>query len=87
MGTPQISEEVVYIGSGDRKVYALDGKTGELIWNVDCPQPILGAVLLTEELVLVPSGNHMLALERDSGKLVWDITVGGMIARSTGCRS
>ena len=80
LGTPQISEEVVYIGSGDRKVYALDGKTGELIWNVDCPQPILGAVLLTEELVLVPSGNHMLALERDSGKLVWDVTVGGMTA-------
>ena len=26
----------------------LYGKTGELIWNVDCPQPILGAVLLTE---------------------------------------
>ena len=55
-------------------------KTGELIWNVDCPQPILRAVLLTEELVLVPSGNHMLALERDSGRLVWDVTVGGMIA-------
>ena len=78
LGTPQTSEEVVYIGSGDRQVYALDGKTGELIWNVHCPQPILGAVLLTEKLVLVPSGNHVLALERGSGKLIWNLTVGSL---------
>ena len=80
LGTPQSSKEVVYIGSGDRKVYALDGKTGELIWNATCPQPVLGSVLLTEDQVLVPSGNHMLALERNSGKLIWDLTVGGLTA-------
>ena len=78
LGTPQMSEEVVYIGSGDRQVYAVDGKTGELLWKVHCPQPILESVLLTEDLVLVPSGNHMLALERDSGKLIWNLTVGGL---------
>ena len=87
LGTPQIIEDVVYIGSGDRQVYALDGKTGELLWKVNCPQPVLGSVLLTEDLVLVPSGNHMLALERDSGKLIWNLTVGGLTVRSTCCRS
>ncbi|WP_428912008.1 PQQ-binding-like beta-propeller repeat protein [Niallia sp. Krafla_26] len=80
LGTPQINEDVVYIGSSDRKIYALNGKNGQLLWNVKCPQPVLGSVLLTEDQVLVPSGNQMLALERNSGKIQWQVKVGGFTA-------
>jgi eukaryotic-like serine/threonine-protein kinase len=59
VGTPQVKDHFVYVGSGDKKVYALDGITGKVLWIAQCPEPVLGSLFIKEDLLFVPSGSNM----------------------------
>jgi alcohol dehydrogenase (cytochrome c) len=78
--TPVVHEGVLFIASGGR-VQALDGATGDLLWQyVRPPTPGFGAagtvlrnIALYDDKVLVPTPDrHMVALDMRTGKVVWD---------------
>ncbi|GMQ86037.1 MAG: hypothetical protein BMS9Abin07_1609 [Acidimicrobiia bacterium] len=52
-GSPAVAGGLVYFGAEDGYVYALDAKTGELVWEWDEGVPIRAAVAVTDRVVYV----------------------------------
>lgn len=76
-GKPVIDGTNVYFGSMDHKVYALNMKTGKLVWSSELDGAILGAVTLGPDGVLYAGtlGDSVFALDSRSGTIVWKHTV------------
>jgi alcohol dehydrogenase (cytochrome c) len=81
--TPVVIDGVMYVTSVN-EVYALDSRNGRSPWHFSRPRtPGLagdaagginrGVAVLDTRVVLVTDNAHLLALERATGKLVWDI--------------
>jgi PQQ-dependent dehydrogenase (methanol/ethanol family) len=80
--TPLVAEGIMY-GTGPQQVYALDARTGRLIWKYSRPIPRdvvgdaslgsnRGVALLGDKLFMLTSDAHMIALNRITGQLVWE---------------
>ena len=79
MSNPGVDPEagVVYVGSADRHVHALDAETGEQLWSRNVFGTVLGSLTVTPECVLVGSyDGHLYALEKATGEVRW--RVGGV---------
>lgn len=86
-GTPAIVDGMVYIGSYDGSLYALDAETGSPLWSYETgaraferdmkvPLGISGSAAVTGDLVLVGDADAVLhAVDRRSGDLVWRTSV------------
>jgi outer membrane protein assembly factor BamB len=77
-GQIQVEDNVLYGGSVDRKVYAVDLQTGDVRWSSRLPGMILGGVLLTGDTIFVASSRpqgRIYALNRAKGKPVWKTTI------------
>jgi outer membrane protein assembly factor BamB len=69
---PSFSNGVVFVGSLDDNVYALDAITGELIWKYATKGSISSAPAVANGLVYVGSADHYVyALNANTGALVW----------------
>lgn len=73
--TPLVYDGVLYL-TGTNSVYALDGRTGRLVWSyVDSRAerrgPNRGAAILGDRVYFVTSDNHLTALDRRSGGVVF----------------
>ena len=83
---PALVDGVVYVGSWERVMYALDGQTGDVIWEHEVPVapgatygPIVSSAAVTDttidgapmRLVLFGAGPHVLALDASDGSEVW----------------
>lgn len=84
--TPLAHDGVLYVASAD-SVQALDGATGDLLWEYKRPMPAEmhdGAKSIVKNLALydgkvfapTPDG-HMVALDARTGAVVWDHTILG----------
>lgn len=72
-GGPVISEDgVVYIGSDEGTMYALDLEDGSLLWSTDTGNRLRRVPVIYEELVIYATGDGLFALDRHSGELAWD---------------
>lgn len=76
--TPCVDQERVYFGAYDGFFYALEARTGELVWESQLGQWIGSSPALCPELVLVgvefgERGGRLLALERETGKVRWKL--------------
>lgn len=81
--TPTIVDDLIYIESGNGKVYCLKSENGEEVWSVDFFQDLkcdsvqfgFSESLLVEgdKLYCTPGGkeNNMIALNRFTGKKIW----------------
>ncbi|HLY62615.1 MAG TPA: PQQ-binding-like beta-propeller repeat protein [Terriglobia bacterium] len=80
--TPLVADGIMYI-TGPNSVYALDALTGREIWNYSRPRtPALvgdaslgtnrGVAILGENIFRVTDDAHLIALNRVTGKLVWE---------------
>ncbi|HEY2014884.1 MAG TPA: PQQ-binding-like beta-propeller repeat protein [Bryobacteraceae bacterium] len=81
--TPLAADGVLYV-TGPNQVFALDALTGNALWTYSRP-PTPGMVgdaklgtnrgvaLLRDKVYFVTDNAHLLALDRGSGKLLWDI--------------
>jgi len=80
-GQPVIDGINVYFGSMDHKVYALNMKTGKLVWSSELDGSILGAVTLDSDGVLYAGtlGDSVFALDSSSGKTIWQQAVSSRI--------
>jgi alcohol dehydrogenase (cytochrome c) len=77
--TPIVHNGVIYLASPSNFVQALDGKTGDLIWETRVgPDQAPGyggirSIALAGDKVLLPTSDaHMVALSARTGEILWD---------------
>jgi outer membrane protein assembly factor BamB len=72
LGSPAVSDGVVFIGSADRNFYAVDQKTGAEKWNFATEGPISSSATVANGLVYFLSyDGSCYALDAKTGALAW----------------
>lgn len=69
---PLIADGVVYTAAGT--VSALDARTGETVWEHALSTDVSATPALSDSTLLVPTADHLLALDSDDGSLQWSVT-------------
>ncbi|HTJ59484.1 MAG TPA: PQQ-binding-like beta-propeller repeat protein [Devosiaceae bacterium] len=84
--TPIVHDGILYIQNAGDTVQALDGATGDLLWQYQrsLPQPLIAAAgnnlakrnmaIYGNALIVATSDVHLIALDLKTGKLLWDKT-------------
>lgn len=80
-----LKDGIIYAARQDaRVVSAIDGQTGTVLWSTPMPgsDPLLGNVVVTQNLVFVSSGRQTWAidLEQSDHPVVWEAPTGGRLA-------
>jgi alcohol dehydrogenase (cytochrome c) len=77
--TPIVHNGVIYLASPSNFVQALDGKTGDLIWETRVgPDQAPGyggirSIAMADDKIFLPASNaHMVALDARTGEILWD---------------
>ena len=84
--TPVVLDGVMYL-TGPNAAYALDAATGQQIWSFSTPRaPGLlstaagganrGVAISGDRVFMITDNAHLLALDRRTGKKLWDATMG-----------
>src|SRR5439155_27216239 len=86
--SPAVANGVVYVGSGDHKVYALDATTGALLagWPYTTGGAVLSSPVVANGVVYVGSADHKVyALNANTGALLAGCpsTTGGVVPPSS----
>ncbi|MDP2953063.1 MAG: PQQ-binding-like beta-propeller repeat protein, partial [Chloroflexota bacterium] len=81
--SPAVANGVVYVGSGDKKLYALDAATGALRWSYTTGDAVTSSPAVASGVVYVGSRDRKVyALDAATGALRWSYTTGGMVDSS-----
>ena len=81
--SPTVADGVVYFGSDDNHVYALDAVTGDLLWRFETEGVIRSSPTVTDGAVHVGSNdNHVYALDASTGELLWKHDTGDWVQYS-----
>lgn len=73
--TPVVADNLVFIGSRDHTLYALDTKLGLLRWRFKAPFPIYKAVIVVGGSGYVISDNTIYCVNANTGELLWKLSV------------
>src|SRR5437868_1450810 len=78
---PIVHNGVIYLNNSANVLQALDGKTGELIWENNYGTNAAGAAMrgitiYDDKIILATSDAHLMAFDARTGKTVWDTTIG-----------
>lgn len=77
ISSPTVVNGVVFIGSGDQQVYALDARTGALKWSFATGDVVHAAPAVANNTVYIGSWDRNLyALDAATGKEKWRYTTG-----------
>ena len=80
---PTVADGVVYAGSDDNHVYALNAETGDLFWRFETGGVIRSSPTVIDGAVFVGSNdNHMYALDASNGALLWKYDTGEWVQYS-----
>ena len=86
--TPLIHDGVMYVTSSHGRTFAVDAKTGSMIWQYhhQLPEDVgktmccdignRGAALYGDKVFVATPDAHVVALDMKTGKPVWDVTLG-----------
>ena len=86
-GTPIVANGVMYLTTGTSAVFAVDAKTGATKWSYKYPLPRTsypraccninnrGVTLTGDEVVIGTLDAHLVALDANTGKVRWNVTV------------
>lgn len=78
ISSPTVSDGVVYIGSSDQSLYALDAVSGEIRWSYKTGGSINSTPLVVKGKVMFLSyDGNFYALDQNSGELSWKFKTGG----------
>jgi alcohol dehydrogenase (cytochrome c) len=78
--TPIVFDGKMYFTTPDN-IYALDARTGELLWHYTAPPNRAfhigqrGVAMLGDRLYYMSTDAHLLAFEAKTGKVLWDVVV------------
>jgi alcohol dehydrogenase (cytochrome c) len=89
--TPLVHNGVIYLASPSNIVQAIDGKTGDLIWETRAgPYQAPGyggirSIAIAEDKIFLPTSDaHMVALDARNGQILWDTPASEKTRASTG---
>ena len=91
--SPTVANGVMYIGSWDNNVYALNARTGALLWKYATGGPVDSAPAVANGVVYFGSWDfNVYALNARTGALLWKYTTGAPVdcsptVASGGCTS
>ncbi|MCK4235383.1 PQQ-binding-like beta-propeller repeat protein [candidate division WOR-3 bacterium] len=75
--SPAVDNDLIYVGSFDHTLLAVDIKKGKVVWKFDLSYPVVGAVTAANNLVYFSSRekfdskDYLYALDALTGKLKW----------------
>ncbi len=83
--TPLVADGIMY-ATGPQRAYALDAQTGQEIWSYSRPRTAgmvgdaalgtnRGMAILGDKVFRVTDNAHLIALNRTTGKLVWEVVM------------
>jgi outer membrane protein assembly factor BamB len=71
-GSPIVYKSRIFIGSGDKKLYALDASSGKILWQFKTNGAVNSTPALSHDRILFTSEDGFLyALDAGNGKLKW----------------
>jgi alcohol dehydrogenase (cytochrome c) len=88
--TPLVVDGILYVTGNNNQAWAIDGRTGRPIWNyrrrlpnnfiasVCCGPVNRGFGILGDRLYMGTLDAHLIALDRMTGKVIWDVAVGDL---------
>jgi eukaryotic-like serine/threonine-protein kinase len=77
LSSPALSDGIVYFGSGDHNVYALDARTGSLRWKFTTGNVVHASPAVAGGVVYIGSWDrYFYALDAKTGKMIWRFTTG-----------
>jgi outer membrane protein assembly factor BamB/pimeloyl-ACP methyl ester carboxylesterase len=80
---PAVTNGVVYVGSLDNNVYALDAATGAKIWNYTTGSQVYSSPAVADGKVYVGSSDYKVyCLNAATGALIWNYTTSGRVGSS-----
>jgi len=75
--TPLVHDGIIYLINTGNIVQALDGRTGELIWEhhvgPETPSTMRNIAIYQDKLFVATGDARLVALEARTGRLVWDV--------------
>ncbi|MFF4079414.1 PQQ-binding-like beta-propeller repeat protein [Streptomyces sp. NPDC001777] len=78
MTKPTVANGVVYFGSNDRNLYALDAATGKKRWSLDTGSVLYSTSVVVGDLLHVGTyDNGLYAVDAETGKKRWAFATGG----------
>jgi eukaryotic-like serine/threonine-protein kinase len=78
--SPVVVDGRIYVGSADGKVYALEAKSGAVLWSYQTGERVRATPTLAEGVVHVGSWDKtMIALDAETGALLWETKVWGQV--------
>ncbi len=82
-GSPFYDSGVIYIGSYDNNLYALDATNGEFRWKFPTEGAIVGRPIVYQDMVLIGSkDSNLYCISAKTGKLLWNHKTDGAIHSS-----
>jgi outer membrane protein assembly factor BamB/tRNA A-37 threonylcarbamoyl transferase component Bud32 len=77
---------VLFIGSMDWNVYALDARSGWVVWRTRTNGPIISSPALADGLVFIGSADkNLYALDARNGRVAWKYETEGQVTSSPAC--
>lgn len=74
---PALVDGVLYVGSGDGHLYAIDAADGRVLWRYDAGAAVHSSPAVHGDLVLFTDRRNVVrALRRTDGRLVWELEAG-----------
>jgi len=81
--SPAVADGMVFVGSNDGNVYALDQHTGAHIWNYSTGNAVMSSPAVADGKVYVGSNDSKVyALDQYTGAHIWNYTTGDWITSS-----
>jgi len=81
--SPTVTNGIVYVGSYDHNVYALNATTGAKVWNYSTKSHVYSSPIVFNGIVYVGSDDHnVYALNAATGAKVWNYTLKGVVSYS-----
>jgi outer membrane protein assembly factor BamB len=81
--SPAVADGVVYVGSDNDNVYALNATTGKKIWNYTTGNPVVSSPAVADGVVYVGSDDtNVYALNATTSTQVWNYTTGNPVESS-----
>src|SRR6266550_564182 len=83
VGSPVIQDKVIYFGSDDGNVYAVDAESGQQIWKTTTRGPVPCTPAIDHGTVYVGSyDGNLYSLDANSGALRWKFRTGDVVHAS-----
>jgi outer membrane protein assembly factor BamB len=78
LSSPAVADGIVYVGSNDGYLYALDGATGQPVWAQRLTERLfsVSTPAVVEDTVYVVGGPTVDALDRSTGHPIWAASCG-----------